>query len=81
MAEKTKFIEPVRITHSLGWACENCFHVVKDQTPGSVQMKCCRYPPRGEAIKQQGQVVGWMSVSPPVRMGEWCGEFQTRLDA
>lgn len=76
MAEKTRFVQPVTIEHPLGWKCEICFHAVKDPTPGSKQMKCCRYPPRGEAIKQQGQIVGWMSVSPPVQEGEWCGEWK-----
>lgn len=67
-------IEVVKPVHPCGWACEKCFHVVKDST--SPAMKCVRYPPRSEAAKQQGQIVGWMSISPPVQMGEWCGEFE-----
>ena len=75
MVEKTRMVVPVVLEHPLGWKCEECFHVVKDPAPGSKQMKCCRFPPRSEAVKGQGQIVGWMSISPPVQQGEWCGEF------
>lgn len=74
--DRTRLI-PVKLIHPLGWVCENCFHAVKDPTPGSTAMKCSRNPPRSEAIKQQGNIVGWMSITPPVQMGEWCGEFES----
>lgn len=73
-------IEVVKPEHPLGWNCSNCFHVVKDPTPGSNGMKCVRHPPRSEPVKQQGQIVGWMSICPPVQDGEWCGEFIAKDD-
>lgn len=76
MVERNRIEMPAKPVHPLGWTCETCFYVVKDTTPGSHAMKCCRYPPRSEAVKQQGQIVGWMSISPPVQAGEWCGEFK-----
>lgn len=71
MADKTRFEIPKKAAHPLGWACENCFHVVKDTTPGSKAMKCCAHPPQAQFIQQ-----GIISVSPPVQYGEWCGEYK-----
>lgn len=76
MADKTRFVVPEKLIHPLGWACENCFHIVKDPTPGSRQMKCCRYPPVPQFHSMSGgQAV--IAISPPMQPGEWCGEFQT----
>jgi hypothetical protein len=73
--DRSRFIVPEKPKHPLGWNCSTCFHVVKDTTPNSKAMKCCRYPPRSEPAMQQGQIVGWMSISPPVTEGDWCGEW------
>lgn len=72
MADKTRFEIAKKPVHPLGWACEICMHVVKDHTPGSNAMKCVRYPPTAQMITQ-----GFISISPPVNLGEWCGEFKT----
>lgn len=81
MADKTRFEIPAKPVHPLGWACENCFHVVKDSTPGSHAMKCTRNPPSAQAmIGHGGQFAGAISISPPVNVGEWCGEFRHSLD-
>jgi hypothetical protein len=74
MVDKTRFVQPVRLVHPLGWNCENCFHVVKDPTPGSKQMKCCRNPPVPQ-FAQMGAGSAVIAISPPVQAGEWCGEF------
>lgn len=79
MSERTRFVVPEKPTHPLGWACENCFHVVKDTTPGSRAMKCCRHPPVPQfAAMSGGQAI--IAISPPVQEGEWCGEW-TRAGA
>jgi hypothetical protein len=70
MVEKTRFDLNEKPKHPLGWACENCFHVIKDSRPGSAQMVCHRYPPTAHMVQQ-----GIASIHPPVSKGEWCGEF------
>ena len=83
MADKTRFeeVRTAKPVHPLGFDCAKCKHVVKDPTPHSTAMKCNRYPPRAEPVKQQGTIVGWMSITPPVQAGEWCGEFKPILPA
>jgi len=81
MSDKTRFQIPEKPKHPRGWACENCFHMVKDNRPGSTAMKCTRNPPVPHPlIGPGGQFQGAMSISPPVNQGEWCGEFK-RPDA
>jgi hypothetical protein len=70
--DRTRFTIPEKPKHSLGWACENCFHVVKDTA--SKAMKCVRYPPHAMLMNVPGGQA-WASVSPPVQAGEWCGEY------
>jgi hypothetical protein len=70
--DRTRFVIPEKPRHPLGWACENCFHVVKD--PASKAMKCCAHPPAVQML-MMGPQAQIMSVSPPVQLGEWCGEF------
>jgi len=65
-----RFMIPEKPKHPLGWNCSNCFHVVKDSSPGSAALKCVRYPPEVHIMQQ-----GMMSVYPPTTDGEWCGEF------
>lgn len=73
---------PEKAKHPLGWACENCFHVVKDTRPGSSAMKCVRYPPAAQLMQVPGPGgIAWASVSPPVQEGEWCGEYYSRQNA
>jgi hypothetical protein len=77
MAEKdrTRFEIVKAPEHPLGWKCEDCVHVVKDPTPGSVQMKCVRYPPNVQFVNMGNGGPQMMSISPPVQLGQWCGEF------
>lgn len=70
-----RFIVPEKPKHPLGWACQNCFHVVKDTTPNSRAMKCCRYPPSPQFAQLQGGVAQVMAMAPPVQLDEWCGEY------
>jgi hypothetical protein len=77
--ERSQFGIPRRPVHPLGYACENCFYVVKDPTPGSRAMKCCRYPPLGQMVTLGGQQAT-VSISPPVNPDEFCGEFSDRED-
>lgn len=78
--DRTKFDSqraaiPTKPVHPLGWACENCFHVVKDTlTP---QMKCCRNPPSPQFAMMPGGAQAVIAISPPVQLGEWCGEFRS----
>jgi hypothetical protein len=72
---RQRFVMPEKPKHPLGWACENCFHVVKDTTPNSIAMKCCRYPPDAQALNMGGGAMQVMAISPPVQLGEWCGEY------
>jgi hypothetical protein len=74
--DRTRFAVPEKPKHPLGWSCGNCFHVVKDVTPGSQAMKCCRYPPNTQAmISQNGMFQGTIGLSPPVTADDWCGEY------
>lgn len=61
--------------HPLGWSCGTCRHVVRDPSPGSEAMKCVRYPPTAQATMDPVRGLGFMSISPPVQPGEWCGEY------
>jgi hypothetical protein len=82
--DRNRMIVPEKPKHPLGWSCASCFHVVKDPTPGSVAMKCTRYPPNTQAlIGPQGQFQGTIGLSPPVTPNDWCGEFDVapKLDA
>jgi hypothetical protein len=72
MVERTRFNVPEKPKHSLGWDCQNCFHVVKDTQ--SKAMKCSRNPPSAQMV-MLGNSQACVSVSPPVQVGEWCGEF------
>lgn len=74
MVDKTRFEIPPRPVHPFGWACINCFHVVKDTTPGSKALKCVRNPPQAHMV-MMGQSQACVSISPPVQADEWCGEF------
>jgi hypothetical protein len=61
--------------HPLGWSCEKCFHVVKD--PNSTQMKCCRFPPISTPVMDGRGGMQFVTSSPPVQVGIWCGEFKS----
>lgn len=79
MSERTRFVEPEKPVHPMGYRCENCLHVVKDLRPGSRAMKCCAHPPTAQGIfGQHGEFAGTISISPPVNEGEFCGEFKDR---
>jgi hypothetical protein len=74
MADKTRFVIPERPKHPLGWKCEDCFHVLRDNTPGSNQMICTRNPPTPQMTPMgAGQAIA--SIQAPVSVGQWCGEF------
>jgi hypothetical protein len=76
-----RVLEPERPKHPMGWSCVACFHVAKDNRPGSEAMKCCRYPPHAQAILgSRGEFMGTVSVSAPVTIHDWCGEFVTPND-
>jgi hypothetical protein len=67
--DRQRTVIPEKPKHPLGWACENCFHALKD--PASTQMVCCRHPPVAQIVS-----TGIVSLHPPVSLGEWCGEFK-----
>jgi hypothetical protein len=75
--ERRPRIEISRPVHPQGWDCERCAHVVKDTTPGSKAMKCCRFPPFPHmSVDQRTGQFAFISVAPPVQPGEWCGEYK-----
>jgi hypothetical protein len=77
--DRIQMMQPEKPKHPLGWACEDCFHVCKDTRPLSEAMKCTAHPPTAQALfNQMGQMVGALSIAPPVNLGEWCGEFNPR---
>lgn len=81
--DRTRFLVPEKPKHPLGWACEFCFHVVKEPS-GSGAMKCTRFPPHPQAVMGPGNQLQFLSISPPVNKGEWCGEYAitpSKLDA
>jgi hypothetical protein len=81
--DRIQMMQPEKPRHPLGWACEDCLHVVKDSQPMSTAMKCTAHPPAAQALfNSMGQIAGAVSISPPVKEGEWCGEFNARdMDA
>lgn len=72
--DRPRFVIPEKPKHPLGWACEDCFHVVKDTAIGSKSMKCCAHPPIAQLVMMGGGQAA-VSINPPVQEGEWCGEF------
>jgi hypothetical protein len=75
MTEKTRFQIPARPVHPWGWACENCFHSLKDTA--SPQMICTHNPPTPQ-LSAIGAGQGIVAIQAPVSVGQWCGQYITR---
>lgn len=73
--DRTRFVIPEKPKHPLGWACENCQHVLKQVTSARTDMVCRAHPPFAQLVTQ-----GVVSIYPPVSEGEWCGEFYPSND-
>lgn len=68
---------------TLGPTCANC---IFGRSIGLNEMECRRIPPTGHPIigmsslSKQPQLLGKLSIHPPVKPGDWCGEHVRKIE-